>query len=61
MAALRLLVGLGNPGTEYCEPGTMPGSGFLTPWVCASRRFGNDGKVHGETAKIVLTASRSGC
>jgi PTH1 family peptidyl-tRNA hydrolase len=53
MAGLRLIVGLGNPGTEYLR--TRHNAGFWFVDALASgqnERFGFDGKLHGETCKL---------
>jgi len=55
MAALRLIVGLGNPGTEHTR--TRHNAGFWFIDALARRegaRFGIESKVHGETAKIAI-------
>jgi len=55
MAGLRLIVGLGNPGSEHLR--TRHNAGFWFIDALARRegaRFGIESKVHGETAKIVI-------
>lgn len=55
MSDLRLIVGLGNPGTEHLR--TRHNAGFWFVDALAKQRdarFGSDSKLHGETAKIVI-------
>jgi len=55
MANLRLLVGLGNPGSEHLRTRHNAGFWFIDALAQAhGARFGMDSKLHGETAKIVL-------
>jgi PTH1 family peptidyl-tRNA hydrolase len=53
MAGLRLIVGLGNPGTEYLRTRHNAGFWFVDALAAGqSERFGFDGKLHGETCKL---------
>jgi PTH1 family peptidyl-tRNA hydrolase len=55
MANLRLLVGLGNPGTEHLRTRHNAGFWFIDALAqVQGARFGMESKLHGETAKIVV-------
>jgi PTH1 family peptidyl-tRNA hydrolase len=55
MAALRLLVGLGNPGAEHVRTRHNAGFWFIDALGQGERaRFGLESKLHGESARIVL-------
>ena len=52
---LRLLVGLGNPGSEHLRTRHNAGFWFIDALAQASgARFGMETKLHGETAKIAI-------
>ena len=58
MANLRLLVGLGNPGSEHLRTRHNAGFWFIDALAQAhGARFGMDSKLHGETAKIAIDGS----
>jgi PTH1 family peptidyl-tRNA hydrolase len=55
VAALRLIVGLGNPGAEHARTRHNAGFWFLDALAAkVGARFGLESKLHGETAKIEL-------
>ncbi|MBS0581748.1 MAG: aminoacyl-tRNA hydrolase [Proteobacteria bacterium] len=52
---LRLLVGLGNPGSEHLRTRHNAGFWFIDALAQAGgARFGMETKLHGETAKIAI-------
>lgn len=55
MAALRLIVGFGNPGADYARTRHNAGFWFLDALgESLGARFGVDGKLHAETAKAEI-------
>lgn len=55
MAALRLIVGLGNPGAEHARTRHNAGFWFINALAEKSGAvWGLDSKLHGETAKVSL-------
>ena len=55
MAGIRLIVGLGNPGTEYTRTRHNAGFWFIDALALdAGVRFGLESKLFGETAKLVI-------
>lgn len=53
MSALRLIVGLGNPGSEHAQTRHNAGFRFVDALIQgSSARWALDGKLFGETAKV---------
>jgi peptidyl-tRNA hydrolase, PTH1 family len=58
MTALRLLVGLGNPGPEHALQRHNAGYWWIDALAQAcSARFGVESKLHGETARVQIDGS----
>lgn len=55
MDGLRLIVGLGNPGSEHARTRHNAGFWFIDALAAAEgARFGAESKLHGQTAKLHL-------
>jgi PTH1 family peptidyl-tRNA hydrolase len=57
MDGLRLIVGLGNPGSEHARTRHNAGFWFIDALAAAEgARFGTESKLHGQTAKLHLAS-----
>jgi peptidyl-tRNA hydrolase, PTH1 family len=58
MSALRLLVGLGNPGPEHALQRHNAGYWWIDALAqAAAARFGTEAKLHGESARVQIDGS----